>query len=119
MIYSILADSVVMVHFFWIVFLIFGAFPGVRWKIVKAVHLAGLAFAVVIQASGWYCPLTDLEVWLRSKQNPSASYTGSFIVHYAEKLVYIDLPRGVILAATVMLIAFNAWMYLRKRRKPS
>ncbi|MEJ2697302.1 MAG: DUF2784 domain-containing protein [Candidatus Sulfobium sp.] len=116
MVYKILADAVVMVHFFWILFLIFGAVPGVRWKAVKIIHVSGLAFAVVIQAFGWYCPLTDLEVWLRSKQNPSATYTGSFIVHYAEKLVYIELPPTVILAGTVLVVCFSAWMYLRSRR---
>jgi Protein of Unknown function (DUF2784) len=117
MTYKVLADAVVMVHFSWILFLIFGVFPGVRWRAVRIIHISGLAFAIVIQAFDRYCPLTDLEVWLRSKQDPCATYTGSFIVHYAEKLVYIDLPRWLILAATVLVVGFNTWIYLRKRQK--
>jgi hypothetical protein len=116
MTYKILADTVVMVHFSWILFLIFGAFPGVRWKAVRIIHISGLSLAIVFQAFDWYCPLTDLEVWLRSRQDPYATYTGSFIVHYAEKLVYIDLPRWVILTATVMVVGLNTWIYLRKTR---
>lgn len=117
MVYGILADVVVMVHLFWILFLIFGALPGVRWKPIKIIHISGLALAIVIQGFNWYCPLTDLEVWLRSRQNPYATYKGSFIVHYAEKLVYLDLPHGIILAATVLVVGFNLWIYLGKRQK--
>lgn len=117
MIYMVLSDAVVIVHFIWILFLIFGAIPGVRWKSVKIFHISGLTFAMVIQAFNWYCPLTYLEVWLRSKQNPSATYTGSFIAHYAEKIVYLDLPRWVILAGTAFVVGFNTWIYLRRRPK--
>jgi Protein of Unknown function (DUF2784) len=116
MVYRILADATVMVHFFWILFLILGALPGVRWKAVRIIHISGLVLTMVIQAFDWYCPLTDLEVWLRSKQGPSASYRGSFIAHYAEKLVYLDLPREVILAGTVLVVGLNAWIYLRRRK---
>jgi hypothetical protein len=89
----------------------------VRNRRVKFVHISGLLFAVVIQVFGWYCPLTDLEVWLRSKHDPSLSYRGSFIVHYMEKLIYIELPRSLIFALTVVLILGNVWLYLRKKKE--
>lgn len=117
MVYGILADVVVTVHLLWVVFLVFGAFPGVRWKAVKIIHVSGLALAMSIQAFDWYCPLTDLEVWLRSRQGPSAAYSGSFIAHYAEKLLYLDVPHGLILAGTVVVVVLNAWVYLRRRQK--
>jgi hypothetical protein len=41
---------------------------------------------------------------------------GSFIVHYAEKIIYIGLPPYLLLLLTVFLCGFNAWFYLRKRR---
>ncbi len=115
MVYKILADIVVVVHFFWIVFIILGGLIGARRRAVGIAHISGLAFAFVIQVSGWYCPLTDLEVWLRSQQAPGLAYHGSFIVHYIEELVYIDVPRGAIIVLTVLLCAFNGWLYLRKR----
>lgn len=74
MVYRILADLVVLVHFLWILFLIFGAFWGAKHRTARLFHLAGLAFAVVIQAFDWYCPLTYLEVWLRAKHNPTLTY---------------------------------------------
>jgi len=117
MLYKILADGVVLTHFLWIIFLFFGAFWGVKNRIVKIFHLSGLVFAFVIQVFDWYCPLTHLEVWLRSKHQLDLTYAGSFIVHYAEKIVYIELPRTLVLFLTVLLCSFNAWFYLRKRKR--
>jgi hypothetical protein len=116
MFYKILADLVVMIHFLWIVFLFLGAFWGVKNKVVKIFHLSGLVFAFVIQVFDWYCPLTHLEVWLRSKHDFTLTYTGSLITHYIEKIVYIELSRTLILLFTLLLCGLNAWFYLRKRK---
>ena len=115
MLYKILADFVVLTHFLWIVFLFFGAFWGIKNKVVKIFHLSGLAFAFVIQIFDWYCPLTHLEVWLRSKHSPFLTYAGSFIIYYVEKIVYIEVSRFVVLVFTILLCGLNAWLYLKKR----
>lgn len=111
MIYRIAADIVVVVHFLWIVFLIFGALAGRRNTWVKRVHIVGILFACIIQIPGWYCPLTYLEVWLRSMHDPSQRYAGSFIIHYLEKIVYIDLSRNLIFILTVFLVCISAVLY--------
>jgi len=113
-IYKILADSVVLIHFLWIVFLFLGALWGIKNKVVRTFHLSGLAFAFVIQIFDWYCPLTHLEVWLRSKHTSAFTYTGSFIIHYVEEIVYIELSRTLVFVLTVILCALNTWLYLRK-----
>jgi len=115
MLYKILADIVVLIHFLWIVFLFFGAFWGIKNKVAKIFHLSGLAFAFVIQIFDWYCPLTHLEVWLRSKHSPALTYAGSFIIHYIEQIVYIELSRYLVLILTIFLCGWNGWLYLRKR----
>jgi len=117
MIYKILADSVVLIHFLWIIFLFFGALWGVKNRIVKIFHIVGLAFAFLIQIVDWYCPLTHLEVWLRSKHDSALAYTGSFVIHYVERIVYIEISRHWVLLLTLFLCSFNAWCYL-KRDKP-
>jgi hypothetical protein len=114
MTYKILADMVVLVHFLWILFLMLGAFIGVRKKAVKIFHISGLLFALVSQVFGWYCPLTHLEVWLRAKHDASLSYAGSFIIHYLEKLIYVEISAQLIFYLTLMLIGFNVWFYLRR-----
>lgn len=115
MLYRVLADIVVLTHFLWILFLIFGALWGRKSKAVKAAHISGLVFALLLEAFGWYCPLTHLEAWLRSRHDPSLAYTGSFIVYYAEKLIYTELPRYIITLLTIFLCGFNGWIYLKKK----
>ena len=115
MAFKILADIVVLIHFVWILFLFLGGFWGVRNKVVKIFHISGLFFALLIQIFDWYCPLTHLEVWLRSKHNPAITNTGSFIIHYVEKIVYIEISRPLIIIFTILLCGINAWLYLKKR----
>jgi hypothetical protein len=117
MLYKILADAVVLIHFLWIVFLFLGGFWGIKNKAIKIFHLSGLAFAFIIQIFDWTCPLTHLEVWLRTKHSPSVTYTGSFIIHYMEKIVYIEISRWVVLVFTILLCGLNAWLYLGNRRQ--
>jgi hypothetical protein len=117
MFYKIAADFAVLLHFLWIVFLIFGAFIGRRYRPAKLFHIAGLGFAVIMQLFGWYCPLTHLEVWLRHQHDPSLTYKGSFIIHYAEKIVYIELSRGIIFVLTILLISVSAYLYVGRKRK--
>jgi len=116
MLYKILADIVVSIHFLWIIFLFLGAYWGRKNKTIKIFHLLGLVFAFIIQIFDWYCPLTYLEIWLRSKHDPLLTYAGSFIIHYVEKVVYIELSRSLILIFTLFLCGLNIWFYLKRRK---
>ncbi len=113
--YRILADLVVLIHFLWILFLIFGSYWGARSRPVKICHISGLAFAVVIQIFDWYCPLTYLETWLRAQEDPLQTYRGSFIITYLEKIVYIELSPAAVTILTILLCIFTTWIYLRKK----
>ncbi len=53
-----------------------------------------------------------LEVWLRQRQeDPTQAYPGSFLAHYAERLVYVELPPAAIFLGTVALVLVQAWFY--------
>ncbi len=114
MFYRIAADFIVLIHFLWIIFLIFGAFIGRKYRTIKIFHIAGLGFAVIMQIFGWYCPLTHIEIWLRERHNPYLTYSGSFIIHYVGKLIYIGLSPTIILVLTVILISISAYLYCKK-----
>ena len=116
MFYKILADIVVLIHLIWILFLFLGAFWGVNNRTIKIFHISGLLFAFLMQIFDWICPLTHLEVWLRLQHHPNLTYAGSFIIHYIEKLVYIELSRSLILIFTIFLCGFNVGFYLKRRR---
>ena len=103
-----LADATVVAHLGWILFLLLGAILGRRRRWVRWVHLGGLGVALLLTAAGWLCPLTHLEVWLRGR---AGGYEGSFIGHYAERLVYLEVPRGAVLAGAIALAAASLAVY--------
>lgn len=116
MFYRIAADIVVAVHLLWIIFIIFGAIPGRRWLIIRLFHLGSLVFSVMLQRFGWICPLTHLEVWLRQQQVKSLGYSGGFIAHYLEKIIYLDASPVHIFTGTLVVIAFSLFLYAPWKR---
>jgi len=114
--YLAAADTVVVLHLLWIVFLILGALPGRRWPWVKWTHLASLAFSIALQVFSWICPLTHLEIWLR-KLGGAQPYEGTFIRHYVEQVVYAEIPRGALLSGTLVVVMISAWMYFIPKHK--
>lgn len=115
--YLIAADIIVLIHFLWIVFLIFGALWGRRNSWIKRIHAGGILFAILMQIVGWYCPLTYLEAWLRRMHDSSRSYKGAFIAYYIEKIVYIDLSPRTVFIMTISLALISAWLYMYKPGK--
>ena len=114
--YARLADAAVAIHFLWILFLLIGGWWGRRRRLIGVVHVAGLAFALLVESFDWYCPLTDLEVWLRGKRT-QAVYHDSFISHYLNKLIYIEVPHSSIVMLTLLLCLGNVWLYLTARNR--
>jgi len=111
MLYRVLADITVLVHSLWVGFIIFGALWGRRNRTVRIVHLSGLGLAVFLNLIGVYCPLTYIEVWLRQRHSPSLGYPGSFLAHYLEELIYVELSMRVMLVLTLLLLAVTLWAY--------
>lgn len=111
----LLADIVVAAHLLWIGFLIFGALVGRKVRWVMWLHLASLGFSLVLQIFGWLCPLTHLEIWLR--EQAGGGYSGPFIQHYVERLVYLDAPRWKVFVGTVVVIGGSGVLYWRAVRR--
>jgi hypothetical protein len=108
--YTFLADLTVLLHLLWIVFLICGvlfAFLGSR---LAWLHLGGLVLALILNACGWYCPLTYLENALR-KLGAEGGYEVTFITRYVEPVVYPGLPEGVIRIVGIIFICLNLALY--------
>lgn len=91
MLYQILANFIVVIHFVFICFVVLGGFLVIRWRWMSFLHLASVAWAVLIEFKGWICPLTPLEQNLRHAAD-NAGYTGGFIEHYITPLIY---PEGL------------------------
>lgn len=85
--YRFLADAVVIVHVGFILFVAGGALLAWRWPALVWVHLPVMAWAAGTITIGFPCPLTDLEMGLRSLAG-DGGYPGGFVDHYIEGVVY-------------------------------
>ncbi len=111
MLYSYLADLVVLIHFLFIVFVILGgtfSFYSTKWLWI---HLPALVWAVCIEFFGWICPLTPLENKLRAIAI-KAGYEGGFIEHYFIGIIYPEgLTRNIQIMLGVFILVLNLIVY--------
>lgn len=109
--YRFLADGLVLVHLLFIVFVIFGGVLVLRWPKLVLAHLPAVGWGVLVELTGWYCPLTPLENGLRQAAG-DAGYTGSFIEHYLLPIIYpAGLTRGIQFAIAAAVIVVNLSIY--------
>jgi len=108
---SLLVDITVVVHFLWILFLVFGFVFALKGSRIAYVHLGGLMFALMLNALGWYCPLTHLENYFRSIHDAHSTYSTSFIARGLEKFVYPDVPENLLRGGEIFLTVFYLIVY--------
>jgi hypothetical protein len=117
MIWSVLADSLVVVHFAFTVFAIFGGFLTWRWRWIAVAHLPALVWGCWVEVSHSICPLTPLENRLRHLGG-EAGYSGGFLAHYLVRVLY---PPGLtwqiqwVLAGLLVAINVIAYWGLARR----
>ena len=108
---SLLVDITIIVHFLWILFLVFGFVFALQGSRIAYIHLGGLVFSLVLNALGWYCPLTHVENYFRSLHEAHSAYSTSFIARGLEKFVYPDIPENLLRGGEVLLTAFYLLAY--------
>ena len=126
---ALLAEIVLVAHFFYAGFVTFGfaAIPlgaalGWRWvrnRPFRYLHVAAMGFVGVEAVIGMTCPLTGLEYALR-REAGLAGGEGSFIGRIVASLLYYDFPLWVFTVAYILLtllaVALLFWIPPRKRR---
>jgi hypothetical protein len=120
--YGTLAAAVVVAHFAFILFVMFGGLLMLRWRRAPWVHLPAAAWGAYVELTGRVCPLTPLEHWLRRSAG-SGDYVGDFIDHYLVRVIYppgltpeIQLALGA--GAVLLNCAIYAWVVRRLRLGP-
>lgn len=122
-IYRLAADAVLLLHVAFVVFVVFGLllivvgrFLGWTWIRKPGLRIGHLLAIVVVTLESWTnvaCPLTTIEMALRSKAG-DATYVGSFITHWLELLLYFDAPAWVFALCysifTVLVAATWFWI---------
>jgi hypothetical protein len=123
MMYRLLADLVVLLHFAFVAFAVLGGLLVLRWPRVAWLHLPAVAWVAYIEFYQHYCPLTPLEnrLWELAGLD---RYGGGFIDHYIMPVIYppgltpgIQLVLGVILVLSYLVIYALAWRRHRRLGK--
>jgi len=112
MLYRLVGDAVILLHFLWILFILFGLLIGIKYGRLIWVHLGGLVFTLILNIGGWFCPLTYLENYLYSLYNPRLTYPGSFVGQSLQKLIYLDVDEAYLRIAAVIWVAVNMGGYV-------
>jgi len=109
--YGLLADLVLITHAGFVVFVVLGGLPVLRWPRLAWLHLPAVAWGAGIEFAGAICPLTPLEIHLRSLAGQQG-YAGGFVEHYVFALLYPEgLTRNVQLALGLLVLVINALVY--------
>jgi Protein of Unknown function (DUF2784) len=111
--YADLAVCVLLLHVFFILWVIFGAFLTRGRPILKALHIASLIWAMLTEVLYWPCPLTLLENWFEARAGIEP-YQGGFLLHYLDKLVYPNLSAVLLTAAAACICLLNLAFYARQ-----
>jgi hypothetical protein len=122
MLYNLLADIVLVIHFLWIIFLILG-FPIILYMNLywpRLIHAGGLVAALIMQITKTYCPLTLWEARL-TYNGVSSLPPRPFLLRIIENLIYIDTQNLWIISILTVIyigaVALSFWLRpLRKSR---
>lgn len=123
-----LADSVLLLHVLFVMFVIaglvavlLGKMAGWRWVRnwwFRVLHLVAIGVVVLQAWLGRICPLTILEMWLR-REAGDATYAGGFVSHWLESILYYRAPAWVFTIAYTAFAALVvlAWVWVRPERR--
>lgn len=131
---QLLADMVLALHVGVVAFAVGGLllvivgnlrhWSWVNFLWLRLAHVLAIAIVVVEAWLGIICPLTTLEMHLRT-QAGAASYDGGFIEHWLAQMLYFDAPLWAFTLAYSLfaLAVLAAWWRFppqpRRRRKKS
>jgi hypothetical protein len=112
------ADLIVVIHFLFVIFVVFGGLLVLRRPWVAYLHVPAAIWGVLIEFAGWICPLTPLENSLRIRAGGSG-YQGGFIENYILPVLYPSaLTRSIqlLLGSLVLVLNLAIYGYLLRRR---
>lgn len=110
MIYSLFADLLLIIHFCYILFVIFGGLLMLRWRNVWKLHLPAVIWGFIVQYFVLLCPLTTWENYFRDLAGESI-YTQGFIDYYLTTILYPDITPKIHVFFAIILLMVNVVVY--------
>jgi hypothetical protein len=111
MLYPLLADLVLIAHLAFVAFVLFGGLLVVRWRWIAWLHLPAATWGAVVEFTGWICPLTPLENWLRSQAGETSSHSDSLVQYLLPALYPSGLTREIQVLLGLLVLAVNLAIY--------
>ena len=109
--YEIAANLIFIVHFIFILFVVFGALLFFASVKVIFIHIPALIWGSYIELTNSICPLTYLENWFLHKANLT-TYSEGFIQNYLVPIVYpVSLTKQLQIFLGIGLIVINIVIY--------
>lgn len=121
MLFTALALLTVLLHFAFILFVVFGGFAVARRPRLAPVHLACAAWGAYVSLAHRICPLTPLENWFR-REGGGMAYRGDFLEHYLLAVIYptgltADIQNALGLAVILLNAAVYGWIAASRRAR--
>lgn len=124
--YLVAADLLLFGHVLFVAFVVVGlaliligkllSWAWVRNPWFRFSHLAAIGIVVLQSWVGLICPLTTWEMALRERAD-DVVYSGSFISHWLESILYFQAPAWIFTACYTVFGAIVAasWFWVRPR----
>ncbi len=113
----LLAGGVLALHLAYILWVIAGGLLSRRRPVLAGLHVASLVYSIVIELGPWPCPLTLAENWLEAHAGV-VPYSGPFLLHYLDAIVYPNLSPALVTVIGVVVcagnLALHAWWFCRQ-----
>ncbi|HSR01577.1 MAG TPA: DUF2784 domain-containing protein [Methylophilaceae bacterium] len=111
MLFRLAADSTLLLHLAFIVFVLLGGLFALWRRWVPFVHIPAATWGFLVEVVGSICPLTYLENYFRIKSGQSG-YEGGFIEHYFLNIIYpAGLTRDMQFALAGAVVLINIIVY--------
>ncbi len=109
--HELAADIILIIHFLFILLVIFGALLLFVEKKIVFIHIPAIIWGSYIELTNSICPLTYLENWLLQKANLT-TYSEGFIQNYLVPIVYpTNLTKDTQIYLGIALIVINIVLY--------
>ena len=125
--FLVAADAVLLLHVVFVAFVVIGLvlvlvgkarqWSWVRNPWFRVTHLVAIGVVIIQSWFGAICPLTTLEMTLRSRAGETA-YPGSFVSHWMDAILYYQAPPWVFAACYTFFgaVVVGSWFWVSPGR---
>ncbi len=109
--YLLAANLVLLLHLAFICLVAVGGLIAMRFPRFAFIHIPSAIWGFLVEAFGWYCPLTELETTFL-RRAAETGYESGFLGHYLMAAIYpAGLTRQTQIFLAAALVGLNVGLY--------